>query len=492
MKTPRGIASSPYIVGPPIQDPKRFIGRTSLVQRFFNNLRENSPQSLWVRGIRRSGKSSFLRHVADPLVIEKHLSNLPNRHRIAYVDLLDDIRTTSDFYNVVARALFSVKPNGPLPKLESFSQFKSFIAGLDDHRFPVILLDELDTLANRPQFDSEFWLSLRSLAQDQVVWVTASCLHIKDFTRKPGEITSPFFNVFSIAPLIVGLLEEEEVTALVVPPARNRGVSFAPEEVRGIQKLAGKLPYLLQVTAEAWFFARIAGVAPEDCFDAVMSSLLDPRTLMSDIFGSHWRHLTVREQQSLKCAALHKAVTQTRENRDAQKMLVDFGLLFKGESGLQPSGELLRNWLVSETEKNGQLGLFIGHGHHHIWRAVRDFFKALDVRVVCYDAEPHVGQSIANILEDMLNQSEYAVIVLTAEDTMASGGKRARQNVVHEAGYCQGRLGFENVVLLREKGLEGLSNLDGIQYIDFEGDKIEDTFPALFRFFRDRGLTFLL
>lgn len=64
---------------------------------------------------------------------------------------------------------------------------------------------------------------------------------------------------------------------------------------------------------------------------------------------------------------------------------------------------------------------------------------------------------------------------MTAEDEQANGQMRARQNVVHEAGLFQGRLGFPRAIILLQEGVENLSNLDGVQYLRFS-HTIKETF----------------
>jgi predicted nucleotide-binding protein len=50
--------------------------------------------------------------------------------------------------------------------------------------------------------------------------------------------------------------------------------------------------------------------------------------------------------------------------------------------------------------------------------------------------------------------------VLTAEDETHEGRLRARQNVVHEAGLFQGKLGFTKVALILQNGVEDFSTFD--------------------------------
>ncbi len=126
--------------------------------------------------------------------------------------------------------------------------------------------------------------------------------------------------------------------------------------------------------------------------------------------------------------------------------------------------------------------IFIGHGRSKLWARVQVFLEnELRVPIVTYESESRVGESIVPVLEKMLDQATFAVLILTAEDETASGELRARQNVIHEAGLFQGRLGFKKAVLLQQEGLENFSNVDGLQYIQFGGDNIEQTFYELER-----------
>jgi predicted nucleotide-binding protein len=81
----------------------------------------------------------------------------------------------------------------------------------------------------------------------------------------------------------------------------------------------------------------------------------------------------------------------------------------------------------------------------------------------------------------MLSKVTFAVLVLTGEDETAKGGKRARQNVIHEAGLFQGVLGFHRAILLVQKGVEEMSNVHGLQHIPFERNRIDTTFFELER-----------
>lgn len=124
--------------------------------------------------------------------------------------------------------------------------------------------------------------------------------------------------------------------------------------------------------------------------------------------------------------------------------------------------------------------VFIGHGRSKLWANVKLFIEEdLKLETVLFESESRVGESIVPILEEMLNKATFAVLILTAEDETAEGQKRARQNVIHEAGLFQGKLGFRRAIILKQSGTEEFSNISGLQYIPFDGDSIDATFYKL-------------
>lgn len=124
--------------------------------------------------------------------------------------------------------------------------------------------------------------------------------------------------------------------------------------------------------------------------------------------------------------------------------------------------------------------VFIGHGRSKLWARIQVFLeRELGLTTVSYESESRTSLSIVPILEKMLLEATFAVLLLTAEDETADGTHRARQNVVHEAGLFQGHLGFQRVVMLVQDGLEEFSNVAGVQYISFSGDQIEQAFWEL-------------
>jgi predicted nucleotide-binding protein len=121
--------------------------------------------------------------------------------------------------------------------------------------------------------------------------------------------------------------------------------------------------------------------------------------------------------------------------------------------------------------------VFIGHGGSQQWRDLKDHLQDKHgIQVEAYEIGARAGHAIRDILGDMLISSSFACLVLTGEDETSDGKLLARQNVIHETGLFQGRLGFNRAIVLLEDGTEEFSNLAGIQQIRFSKGNIKETF----------------
>jgi len=120
--------------------------------------------------------------------------------------------------------------------------------------------------------------------------------------------------------------------------------------------------------------------------------------------------------------------------------------------------------------------IFIGHGRNSQWEKLKSHLQDKHaVDVIAYETGNRAGHTIRDILENMSSEASMALLVLTGEDKTVEG-LRARQNVVHECGLFQGKLGFDRAILLVENGVELASNFDGIQQLRFKKSRISETF----------------
>jgi predicted nucleotide-binding protein len=133
--------------------------------------------------------------------------------------------------------------------------------------------------------------------------------------------------------------------------------------------------------------------------------------------------------------------------------------------------------------------VFIGHGRSAIWLELKDFLRErLHLSVEEFNSVAVPGMTTASRLEEMLDSAAFAFLIMTAEDDQPDGKLRARENVVHEAGLFQGRLGFERAIILLEDGCEKFSNIHGLNEIRFPKNKISSECEKIRQVLEREGL----
>jgi predicted nucleotide-binding protein len=126
--------------------------------------------------------------------------------------------------------------------------------------------------------------------------------------------------------------------------------------------------------------------------------------------------------------------------------------------------------------------VFITHGRSNDWREVQSYIeKDVGLTTMELAQEPSQGMTIIEKLLDGAARCDSAVIVMTGDDIDEHGNARARENVMHEIGFFQGKYGRAQVILLHEDGVSIPTNLSGVVYIPFPKGSISAGFHVLMR-----------
>lgn len=134
--------------------------------------------------------------------------------------------------------------------------------------------------------------------------------------------------------------------------------------------------------------------------------------------------------------------------------------------------------------------VFIGHGGGSlVWYQLKDFLcERLGLPWSEFNSEAAAGISTTERLQTLLEDADFAFLVMTAEDGHADGSTHARENVVHEIGLFQGKLGFKRAIILLEQGCAKFSNIHGLTYIEFPKGNLKPAFEEIRRVLEREGL----
>ncbi len=124
--------------------------------------------------------------------------------------------------------------------------------------------------------------------------------------------------------------------------------------------------------------------------------------------------------------------------------------------------------------------VFIGHGRSPIWRELKDFIQdRLRLQWDEFNREPVAGYATSERLDQMLMQAGFAFLLMTAEDLHEDNAFHARENVIHEIGLFQGKLGRRKAIILLEEGCAEFSNIVGLSQIRFPHGNIAACFEEI-------------
>jgi hypothetical protein len=137
-----------------------------------------------------------------------------------------------------------------------------------------------------------------------------------------------------------------------------------------------------------------------------------------------------------------------------------------------------------DTQKKSVFGsrnVFISCGRNELVKLkIKDYVeRELNLNTILFERDAEYDKGIFENLEDLTDKCSSAIIILSKDDELKTGEFIARQNIIHELGYCQAKYGRKNVALLIEKGVEIPSNLAGSLYVEFDMKNIESSFTNL-------------
>jgi predicted nucleotide-binding protein len=185
--------------------------------------------------------------------------------------------------------------------------------------------------------------------------------------------------------------------------------------------------------------------------------------------------------------ARYKGQTETTITALGVQASEDDGATLDRLLPLEPSEKRLKMSGKSIARTNGKI--YVGHGGANAWRDLKDFIQdRLHLPWEEYNRESAAGLPTTKRLEDMLDASSFAFLVMTAEDEQADGTKHARANVIHEVGLFQGRLGFERAIVLLEEGCEEFSNIHGLTQIRFPKGNVSAKFEEIRKVLEREGI----
>ncbi|GBO55638.1 hypothetical protein APA_3789 [Pseudanabaena sp. lw0831] len=274
---------NPFQYGAPVS-PDRFYGRVSAIADVKNRIGAISAQCVNIVGLRRSGKSSFLRYIKERPQVFFQDSQQP---LIVLLDLQDArFHEPSGMMEGLRQNLRRQMGMEPWTKADNDDPYaiEDALLALKERGYRlIVMLDELERIGVRLDRFQDWGEDWRSKASAGLFALVVASRHPLSEIYGNLGLTSPFGNIFSTT--VLGALEVEVWEKLL----RDGFSSYGADMLRLIDDLAGRLPFYTQMAAALiWQHGDVELVKREFLFQVA------PR------WGELWDELSDLERHALR------------------------------------------------------------------------------------------------------------------------------------------------------------------------------------------------
>jgi len=173
------MAPNPFKYAGPLGEGDLFVDRQEEMEKILELISRAQPVAIY--GERRIGKTSLLNRIRAQL----------SGQRVAYISL-EALRDEDEFLKWLAGVLGCKDWSTPIDLVPALEAQK-----------PILLLDEFDKAALSDQFTSDFFHLLRAWASQGLIrLVIASARKPSELFSQSENITSPFYNIFYVIPIL--------------------------------------------------------------------------------------------------------------------------------------------------------------------------------------------------------------------------------------------------------------------------------------------------
>ena len=296
---------NPFTYGNPIRDPARFHGRSEELRQIVNRLRSSARESTSLVGERRIGKTSLLKHLANPQVAQR-LGIDPSSFCLVYIDFqgLTDITPQRFWERVLRKTAREACDQTLQEEIKALLEMETYdLFDLEDlfemvsetGLTLVLLLDEFEYVTQNANFKADFFGGLRSLAIHQnLVLVTATQRELVDLCHSEEIKGSPFFNIF--ASVVLRPFQPQEAVTLVDAYTNEADLSLSSANKELILNLGGGYPFFVQMAGYHLVEAKAKGLPVTETYQETLTHFEEQA---APHFSYLWSHCTDSEQVTL-------------------------------------------------------------------------------------------------------------------------------------------------------------------------------------------------
>ena len=234
----------------PCLNPQEHIGRESQLQHAYGRLGTDDVQSFAIVGFHKEGKTSFVKYIQEPSVVNKYLSDKANEYIFLYFDLAeyqlnDEAAFFKVFYSKIEEAL-------AITNLRDLLDINKITEWLEKNNQRLILVfDNFNLIVTNSNYRVSFYEGFRSWLSThcQVGFIVTSPVQLLHLSIPVELAGSPFFNIFDSYVLFP--LSITEATRLVYERL-PQALQEREQDIFELIMQFGYSPYPLQQAGKVW------------------------------------------------------------------------------------------------------------------------------------------------------------------------------------------------------------------------------------------------
>lgn len=146
-------------------------------------------------------------------------------------------------------------------------------------------------------------------------------------------------------------------------------------------------------------------------------------------------------------------------------------LVGKLEKYISPKSQSKESKLLTDIKKSlTQKKVFIVHGKNYYLRTeVKKLLTSCGIIPIILSEQLDRGKTLIEKFETVSNECSAAIIIMSADDKMKDNTVAARPNVILEMGYFMGKIGRENIIVLKQREVTHYpSDIHGVVYKEYK------------------------
>ena len=346
----------------PIRGPETspMLGRAAIMQRLWNDLTKNTPSNLALIGPRFIGKTVIINALAQRMGAESSPFEFVIHWHLGHVAPTSDEEFIAHLCQLLAESLASGSDTSSYRTHLNRGDFKCLVDVtdfLDSEDRPVLMLwDGLDKPLGQGNLTGHLWDQMRTIFYGKKhKIVTAARKLWSELARSEDAITSPFWNIFDMNPVRVGVFDDGDCEAVFEVLS---DFEFEPGAETELENWSSSFP--------PFFLELLNQVVASDSKEAINNVTVNRAAILAierleEMISALWREDCSASAQDLYVHLVERGDQSISDvGREERTSLLEKGFAEQEGNKIKSKCRMLQEYVKNASPDAGSMGRLFG------------------------------------------------------------------------------------------------------------------------------------